>query len=96
MYYNQKLFLIDYALRSAQGRTLGSAQGSAQGSALGFIIKKYLIESAQRSTLRNALGGKVLFRERCIKTSSKALWKALYIKKNKKKQAVKRFGERCI
>lgn len=86
--YNQKLFLIDYALRSAQGRTLGSAQGSA----LGFIIKKYLIESAQRSTLRNALGGKVLFRERCIKTSSKALWKALY----KKKQAVKRFGERCI
>ena len=83
-----KLFLIDYALRSAQGRTLGSAQGSA----LGFIIKKYLIESAQRSTLRNALGGKVLFRERCIKTSSKALWKALY----KKKQAVKRFGERCI
>ena len=72
-----KLFLIDYALRSAQGRTLGSAQGSA----LGFIIKKYLIESAQRSTLRNALGGKVLFRERCIKTSSKALWKALYKKK---------------
>ena len=61
--YNQKLFLIDYALRSAQGRTLGSAQGSA----LGFIIKKYLIESAQRRTLRNALGGKVLFREHCIK-----------------------------
>lgn len=82
MYYNQKLFLIDYALRSAQGRTLGSAQGSA----LGFIIKKYLIESAQRSTLRNALGGKVLFRERCIKTSSKALWKALYKKKKKNKQ----------
>ena len=78
--YSQKLFLIDYALRSAQG------------SALGFIIKKYLIESVQRSTLRNALGGKVLFRERCIKTSSKALWKALH----KKKQAVKRFGERCI
>ena len=73
MYYNQKLFLIDYALRSAQGGT--------QGSALGFIIKKYLIESAQRSTLRNALGGKVLFRERCIKTSSKALWKALHKKK---------------
>ena len=83
MYYNQKLFLIDYALRSAQGRTLGSAQGSA----LGFIIKKYLIESAQRSTLRNALGGKVLFRERCIKTSSKALWKALY-KKNKQLSAL--------
>lgn len=81
--YNQKLFLIDYALRSAQGRTLGSAQGSA----LGFIIKKYLIESAQRSTLRNALGGKVLFRERCIKTSSKALWKALY-KKNKQLSAL--------
>lgn len=85
MYYNQKLFLIDYALRSAQGRTLGSAQGSA----LGFIIKKYLIESAQRSTLRNALGGKVLFRERCIKTSSKALWKALYKKKNKQLSALK-------
>lgn len=84
MYYNQKLFLIDYALRSAQGRTLGSAQGSA----LGFIIKKYLIESAQRSTLRNALGGKVLFRERCIKTSSKALWKALYKKKNKQLSAL--------
>ena len=83
MYYNQKLFLIDYALRSAQGRTLGSAQGSA----LGFIIKKYLIESAQRSTLRNALGGKVLFRERCIKTSSKALWKAVY-KKNKQLSAL--------
>ena len=81
--YNQKLFLIDYPLRSAQGRTLGSAQGSA----LGFIIKKYLIESAQRSTLRNALGGKVLFRERCIKTSSKALWKALY-KKNKQLSAL--------
>lgn len=80
MYYNQKLFLIDYALRSAQGRTLGSA--------LGFIIKKYLIESAQRSTLRNALGGKVLFRERCIKTSSKALWKALYKKKNKQLSAL--------
>ena len=61
--------------------------GSAQGSALGFIIKKYLIESAQRSTLRNALGGKVLFRERCIKTSSKALWKALY-KKNKQLSAL--------
>ena len=83
MYYNQKLFLIDYALRSAQGRTLGSAQGSA----LGFIIKKYLIESAQRSTLRNALGGKVLFRQRCIKTSINALWKALY-KKNKQLSAL--------
>ena len=83
--YNQKLFLIDYALRSAQGRTLGSAQGSA----LGFIIKKYLIESAQRRTLRNGLGGKVLFREHCIKkkTSSKALWKALY-KKNKQLSAL--------